>query len=223
MDVRDVGVEVLPREALCGEDPVGTCGTENDRSLVFVVNNWGRASNPAVSEFDIGISTRGNPAPEFFVVGVDFGVVTAGDFDGRFASFIFDANTGDLIDVWIATAPMNGSTVELPALASDIGLAPNGDSTMFDYAVAAFSIVPGDPDIPGANFVDVTGFGKFRSHQPPVSTGDFVSLNPSQTKSGTLTVDKGQLAVSPVLGWLAVSLDDANGAAQADEIPIGNP
>ena len=223
MDVRDVGVQVFPREALCGEDPVGTCGTENDRSLVFVINNYGPSSNPAISEFDIGISTQGNAAPEYFVVGVDFGAVTTGDFDGRFASLIFDAKTNDLLDAWVATAPMNGSTFELPVLASDIGLAPEGDSTKFDYAVAAFSIVPGDPDIPGANFVDVTGFGSFRSHQPPVSTGDFVSLNPGQSKAGTLTVDKGQLAASPVLGWLAVSLDDASGAPQAEEIPIGNP
>ena len=222
MDVRDVGVQVLPREALCGEDPVGTCGTDDDRSLVFVINNWGRASNPAISEFDIGVSTQGNSAPEYFVVGVDFGLVTTGDFDGRFASFIFDA-AGNLIDVWVATAPMNGSTLELPLLASEVGLAPKGDSTKFDYSVAAFSFVPGDPDIPGANFEDVTGEGHFRSHQPPVSTGDFFSLDPGQTKTGTLAVNKGQLAVSPVLGWLVVSQDDATGAAQADEIPIGNP
>jgi minor extracellular serine protease Vpr len=222
MDVRDVGVQALPRETLCGDDPVGVCGTADDQSLIFVINNWGRASNPGVSEFDIAVDTKGNAAPEYFVVGVDLGAVLAGDFDGRFASFIFDA-AGNLIDAWVATAPMNGSTLELPALASELGLAPKGASTKFDYSVAAFSIVPGDPDIPGANFVDVTGVGHFRLDKPPVSTGDFIPLAPGETKAATLSVDVGQAAASPVLGWLSVSLDDATGEAQADEIPIGTP
>jgi minor extracellular serine protease Vpr len=208
MDVRNVGVQVFP-----GED-FGS--TPDDRGLVFAVNVFGFASNPAVSEFDIAIDTKGNSAPEFFVVGVDFGAVTAGEFDGRFASFLFTA-AGDLVgSVWVATAPMNGSTIELPVLASDLGLDPAVNSTRFSYSVASFSIVPG-------GLVDTTAVGHFRSHQPPVSTGAFLSLAPGETKSATLSVDKGQLAVSPVLGWLAVSLDDARGAAQVEQIPIGTP
>jgi hypothetical protein len=61
-----------------------------------------------VTEFDIAIDT-GNSDPEFFVVGVDFGALTTGDFDGRIASFILDA-AGNLVDVWVPDAPMNGST-----------------------------------------------------------------------------------------------------------------
>ena len=34
-----------------------------------------------------------------------------------------------------------------------------------------------------------------------------------------LKLDKGQFAGTTVLGWLVVSLDDPNGAAQAEEIP----
>jgi hypothetical protein len=37
-----------------------------------------------------------------------------------------------------------------------------------------------------------------------------------------VTVHKGKFAGSPQLGWLAATLDDANGAAQADEIPVGD-
>lgn len=207
MDIRNAGVQVLPGEAL-GSTP-------DDRALVFAVNVFGYASNPSVSEFDIAVDTKGNSAPEFFVVGVDFGAVTAGSFDGRFASLIFTA-AGELVGAWVATAPMNGSTIELPVLASELGLDPAVNSTKFSYSVASFSIVPG-------GLVDTTGVGQFRSHQPPVSTGAFLSLAPGETKSTTLSVNKGQLAVSPVLGWLAVSLDDARGAAQVEEIPIGTP
>ena len=117
-----------------------------------------------MNEFDILIDLQNDGRPDFLVVGVDFGAVTAGSFDGRFTSFIFDKN-GNLVDLWVASAPMNGSTVELPTLASEIGLDPAVNSTKFNYAVNAFSIVPG-------NIVDTTSAGSFRSHQPPVSSGD---------------------------------------------------
>jgi minor extracellular serine protease Vpr len=207
MDVRNAGVQVLPGEALGS--------TAEDRSLVFTVNVHGHASNPAVSEFDIAIDTKGNSAPEFFVVGVDIGAVTAGSFDGRFASLIFTA-AGELVSAWVATAPMNGSTIELPVLASELGLDPDVNSTKFGYSVASFSLVPG-------GLVDTTGVGQFRSHQPPVTTGDFFSLAPGANRDVQLTANKGQLAVSPVLGWLAVTLDDARGPGQVEKIPIGNP
>jgi hypothetical protein len=38
-----------------------------------------------------------------------------------------------------------------------------------------------------------------------------------------LSVDRGKQAGTPQLGWLVVGLDDANGAAQANEVPIGTP
>ena len=207
MDVRDVGVQVLPGEVLGS--------TADDRSIVFAVNVDGFASNPTVSEFDIAVDTTGNSAPEVFVVGVDIGAVTAGSFDGRFASLIFTA-AGELVSAWVATAPMNGSTIELPVLASELGLDPDVNSTKFGYSVASFSLVPG-------GLVDTTGVGQFRSHQPPVTTGDFFSLAPGANRDVQLTANKGQLAVSPVLGWLAVTLDDARGPGQVEKIPIGNP
>jgi len=205
MDIRDVGVQALPGAALGG--------SADDRSLVFAVNTYGMWSNPSVSEIDIAIDLQNNGVPDFFVVGVDFGAVLAGSFDGRYASFIFDAD-GNLINLWVASAPMNGSTMLLPTLASDIGLDPDVNSTKFNYAVAAFSIVPG-------GLVDVTGAGTFRSHQPPVSSGDFASLVPSAATSWTLSVDKGKQASAPQLGWLVVTHDDANGAAQTDQVPLG--
>lgn len=204
-DIRAVGVQALPGPALGG--------SADDRALVFAVNMHGRWSNPSVNEIDISIDLQNDGRPEFFVVGVDLGAVLAGSFDGRYASFIFDA-AGNLINAWVATAPMNGSTMLLPTLASDIGLDPLVNSTKFNYAAAAFTIVPG-------GLVDVTGTGTFRSHQPPVSSGDFASLGPGGGTSWTLSVDKGKQASAPQLGWLVVTHDDANGAAQTDEVPLG--
>ena len=215
MDVRDVGVQVQPKSFLCGTSTTGLCGATDDRSLIFAINTYGQASNPSINEFDIAIDLQNNGKPDFFVVGVDFGAVTANSFDGRFASFIFDGK-GNLIDLWVASAPMNGSTLLLPVLASEIGLDPAVNSTRFRYSVNAFSIVPGV-------LVDTTAQASFRSHQPPVSTGQQIPLAPGANATLTVSVDKGKLAGTPQLGWLVIGLDDANGAAQADEVPVGNP
>jgi minor extracellular serine protease Vpr len=205
MDIRAAGVQVLPGEVLDG--------AATDRSLVFAVNGWGRWSNPSVNEFDIAIDLQNDGRPDFFVVGADFGAVVAGQFDGRYASLIFDA-AGNLINAWVADAPMNGSTVLLPTLASDIGLDPAVNSTRFRYAVTGFSIVPG-------GLVDPTSVAEFRSHDPAVSTGQFVPLAPGASASATVDVDRGKFAGTPQLGWMVVTQDDPNGEAQADLIPVG--
>ena len=215
LDVRDVGVQLQPREFLCEDAPAGECGTADDSSLIFAINNWGIASNPAVNEFDIAIDKQNDGRPDAFVVGVDLGVVLTGQFNGQFASFIFDQD-GNLVDIWVADAPMNGSTVELPALASELGLNPaSTGSEKFNYWVNSFSIVPGA-------LVDTTNKGEFRVDKSPVSTGQFLPLNPGQSGTLNVTVDKGKFASSPQLGWLVATLDDANGAAQADEVPAGD-
>jgi minor extracellular serine protease Vpr len=205
VDVRSVGVQVLPGEFLGG--------AETDRSLQFVINLHQRWSNAAVTEFDIPIDLQNDGRPDYFVIGVDFGAVTAGSFDGRVAAFIFDA-AFNLVNAWVAENPMNGSTIILPTLASDIGLVPGENSTKFNYAAAAFGIVPEGP-------VDVTASASFRVDQPPVSSGDFFELDPGESATLDLAVDKGKNAGTPQLGWLVASIDDGNGAAQADEIPIG--
>jgi len=209
MDIRAVGVQVQPTEFLLGEEGADP----NNRSLIFAINGFGQWSNPSVNEFDIVIDLQNDGRADFFVVGVDLGAVLAGQFSGQYASFIFD-DDGNLINAWVADAPMNGSTVLLPTLASDIGLGQTGQA-IFRYAVAGFSIVPG-------GLVDTTVFAKFRPFEPPVSTGDFVPLAPGASASLEVTVDRGRFANSPQLGWMIVTQDDPNGAAQADLVPVGS-
>src|SRR4029077_17133401 len=90
MDVRDVGVQVLPGSAF---------GVANsDRGLVFVINTWGKATNQSVNEYDIPIDTNGDGQPDFVVVGADLGFVETGSFNGQFASFTINAHTGAIVD-----------------------------------------------------------------------------------------------------------------------------
>jgi hypothetical protein len=207
-DIRAAGVQVLPAEALTGvADP-------SDRGLVFAINTWGKWSTASSNEFDIAIYGSNKHKPDYFVVGVDFGAVTAGAFDGRFASIIFDA-AGNVVDAWVADSPANGSTVLLPALASEIG--QTGKNTRFTYSVVGFSIED-------SSLVDpVAGQAEFNTFNPALTTGQFVPLSPGGSASIPVAVDKGKLSTAPAKGWLVVTLDDANGAAQADTVPIGAP
>ena len=228
-DIRAVGVQVLPREALCGQDPVGVCGTDLDRALVFAINVHGFYSNPSVGEFEIALDTDNDGDVDYFVVGVDIGAVLAGAFDGRFASLVFDADTSDLVNAWVAEAPLNGSTMLLPLLASDIGLADRRVSLTllqpFTFQVSAFSVVPGDDgdeDTPDVNtFDDVTEVAELSTQAIlRIRTPESVRLAPGE--SGAI-----QLPLLPLprafttggKGWMIVTHDDANGAPQADLVP----
>jgi minor extracellular serine protease Vpr len=85
--------------------------------------------------------------------------------------------------------------------------------------VTAFSAVPG-------GIVDSTGSALFDPFHPAVSSG---VLNEDGTAKAVaaggsislpLSVDKSQLGNTPALGWLVASVDDANGAPQADEVAV---
>jgi len=210
MDVRAVGVQVLPGDLpLFGSTP-------SDRGLVFLINTWGQSTNQSINEFDIQIWTRadGNQgSPDFVVVGADLGAVLTGTPNGVFAAFTINVKTAAIIDSYYADAPMNGSTIELPTLASDFGLTAKDQG--LTYSVNAFNSVPG-------GLVDVTGSASINPFSPPVSSGDFATLKPGTSASFPLTVytnqqeqEQGQ---SSVLGWLIASVDNANGARQALEI-----
>jgi len=55
-----------------------------------------------------------------------------------------------------------------------------------------------------------------------VSTSQFVSLAPCASAPISLTVDYDQSRRLQTLGWLVANVDDAAGAAQADEVPFGS-
>ena len=214
MDVRAVGVQVLPGDALGG--------AATDTGLVFVVNTWAPSTNQSVNEFDILIDNNGDGVADFIVVGFDLGAVLTGSFNGQFGSFTIEASTGNIIDAFLADAPMNGSIIELPALASELGLSPNTTPAKppaipatparptFSYRVNAFSLITGA--------VDTTGSATFTPFNPAVSSGDFASLAAGTSTTMSLTVDDVQQSKTPALGWLVVSVDDASGVPQAAEV-----
>ena len=203
-DVRAAGVQTMSSAVLLGvDDP-------SDRSIQFAVNMWDRFATAAPHEIDIAVDTDGDGQANRYVVGIDDGAIFAGAFDGLFLSLIFDADTGDVIDGWLADAPLNGSTVILPALASDLGLS-EGDGS-FTWWVAAWDGFTGLAD-------ETVQAGAFDAFSPAQTTADFVAVAPGATVNVPVTADR---SVAGVRGWLVVTLDDANGAAQADVVRISS-
>ena len=113
------------------------------------------------------------------------------------------------MDAWLADAPLNGSTLILPALASDLGL--TADSGSFTYWVAAFDYETGIPD-------ETAVSRPFDVFNPAQSTGDFVPVASHGHATIPAWANKAALHAGDVRGWLVVSLDDANGGAQAQVI-----
>ena len=194
-DIRAVGVQSVPAAVFTGvDDP-------NDRGIQFAVNMWDRFSSAAPHEVDIAIDTNNDGVTDRYVVGYDHGNLFAGAYDGVELSLVFDADF-NLIDYWYADAPANGSTLLLPALASDLGLAPGSGS--FSYNVAAVDGFTGVPDLTSQS----TAFDAFT---PSQSTGDFVPVAGRSHTSIPAWYTPGTKAA-----WMVVTLDDRNGAAQAD-------
>jgi minor extracellular serine protease Vpr len=195
-DIRDVGVQSF-----------------SDGSMGFAINGYNTSSTPATQEFDVAIDTQHNGRPDYFVVGADLGAVTTGTFSGQFASFVFDAKTGKRIGKpLVADSTMNGSTVVIYALASELGL--QAANTSFNYAVNGYSIFGGP--------VDSTSWAAYNLAKPGVSSGNFVKV---AATGGTATIplwaDYDALQSAPALGWLIVNDDDTGGAAQADTVALG--
>jgi hypothetical protein len=201
--VRAVGVQSQPG-SFCG-------GDDSDRCLIFAINGWHQWSNAAATEFDIAIDTNGDGAIDYVVFSFDDGYLFTGSFNGIVDSFTFGAG-GNFIDAFYADAPMNGSVIELPALASDMGITAAAPS--FSYSITGFDLITGNIDA-------VPGKAPFNAFTPSVSNGQFVVLASGASAKLPLSVDPALQATTPSLGWMIVSLDNRNGAAQAALIPVG--
>jgi hypothetical protein len=178
-----------------------------DRSLVFAVNVWDRFSSASPHEFDILIDVDGDEVEDYVLFGYDYGMVVAGAFNGLYVAFVYDIGLGDITDAWLADAPLNGSTLLLPALASDFGLMA-GDTLA--YKVAAW-----DGYVFGA--YDETGWSQtFDPWDMMQSQGQFKAVDgkdAAKTKAWFYRVPS-------VKGWLVVSMDDQNGSAQANIVKV---
>lgn len=202
-DIRSVGVQTYPGSLLGSTVP-------DDQAVVFAVNVEDKWSTASTIEIDLPIDVDGDGAWDYTVVGADYGAVMNGSENGQFSSFTFD-RSGKVVDVYIAAAPMNGSTVLLPTLASSLGMTPSSPpftvrAQSVDRLTRVIDVVPGR--------------GRWQPFAPAVSSADLIDLTAASTTSFPVTVNLAQQADQQVLGWLVVALDDRNGAEQADRLPL---
>lgn len=203
VDIRSVGVQTYPGFLL---DPSAT----DDLAIVFAVNVEEAWSTASTGEIDLPIDVNGDGQYDVTMVGADFGAVMNGSDDGRFAAIVF-ARDGTVLSAFVADAPMNGSTVLLPALASDLGV--SATSPAFTVRAQSFDRINKVLD-------KVPGQARWQPFRPAVSTGDLVDLTAASATTLPVRVDLAAQADQQVLGWLVVTLDDRNGESQADRVPL---
>jgi len=197
-DIRDVGVKQFDT----GGSGLG---------LEFLVNMHGRWSTPGQVVTDINVDTNRDGTPDFLVEAADGELALAGAPDGTYVTAVYDLSSGSLVKTFNAEAPENSSTMGLFLLASTLGL--TDASGPFSYSVTTYDFETGGK-------VDTTGSARYDPFHPPVSSGDAPTLAPGASRVQPLTVHTAALATQPTLGWLFASFDDANGGAQADEVPL---
>jgi subtilisin family serine protease len=206
-DVRAVGVQQFQFDA-------------TRQLLVFAVNGWNRWSNASSNEFDIYVDVNGDGTDDYVIVGADNGLVTAGEADGQFNTFVFELTTGAAsISPFGAVAPTDSSTVLLPILSSQLCRTGkpclSATNPRVTYHVVSFDIVNGGNKV-------VSGVAKYNAFGSAVSDGGFAgAVAPGATDTSvTVSVKSAELAQTPPLGLMVVTFDNKAGDDEAELIGI---
>ncbi len=208
-DIVDVGVASLAGKLL-GDPSIAA----TDQQIVFAVNMAKGTSTQAIHEVDVNIDTNGDGRSDFVTMMADFGLVTAGTPDGRLGSFTFDLTdpAQPLVDLWSATGPANGSVVEMPVLASRLGLGPTHG--LFRFSVQGRTILHDA-------VADRTSVAAFNPYKSAVTEGARVAaLQQNKAVKVPVTVDLTQAAAQKPLGWLVVTLDDMAGLNEGGRVRL---
>jgi hypothetical protein len=190
-------------------------------------------------EFDLLIDTNLDGVTDYTIIGADEGLVLNGEPNGRMNVFVEDRN-GVIVDARQADAPMNGSTILLSLPATALGL--TADHGRFAVRVVSKDLGSGVTDsIRGSAVFDLNHPVVTSDVQTDLAAaghpGDAGSIPVTVDMAGLdddkFEGDAGDVVLNGrrssqddwhdhrrhgVLGWLVISTDDANGAAQADEV-----
>jgi subtilisin family serine protease len=209
-DVRAVGVQsfAFPSKA----DP-------NRRALVFAVNTYNRWSNASVNEFDIYVDVDGDGKDDYIIVGADQGAVQTGSYNGLMGSFVFSTRSAAASILFLASAPTDSSTAELPVLSSQLCRTnePCLSSTnpRLTYHAVSFDIVNGGSKT-------VAGLAKYNPWSSAISDAGFAgAVAPGATDTSVnISVNSAEAAKTPALGLMVVTFDNKAGSDEAELIPV---
>ena len=214
VDVRAVGVATYPSSV----GPV----------VEFALNLHGRWSTASEGVYEVDLDTNRDGTADFAVVGADEQLALAGvgaGPDGVPVTIVYDLAGGGraVVDVFDPAAAPNSSTLLLAVPASALGLTSGSAAFSYTARASTADVEPqGDPAGPKPSVDTVDGVGAFDINNPAVSSGDNVGLAPGAASSVTLATTPSAFARNPVRGWMIVTADDGNGAAQADLVAAGD-
>lgn len=206
-DLRAVGVQSFNAAPLDPGDP----GLVGQQLIVFAVNNHDRWSSASTNEYDILVDSDGDGEPNYVVIGVDLGLVLAGQFSGEMGSFVFDLETEEMSIFFLGVAPTDSSTILLPVLSSQIGVSSENPS--FTYQATSYNVLS-----QGFDFIEDTG--GYNAYQPPISQGEFLVVAPGETATFDVAVDPETYERTLTHGLMVVSFDDRAGPFEAELIDV---
>jgi hypothetical protein len=187
--------------------------------VAFGISTYQRWSNAAQNEYDLYVNVDGDTNDDYLVVGVDLGLLTAGDPNGELAVAVFDLRTGAGDIAFLATAPTDSTTLVLPVLISQLCAEGSPclsvDNPRLSYHAASFGR-SGDQVVTDT----VTGTASFNAFTPAVDTGMFVTVNPDASASLPIHLDRAEFAQTRPLGFMVISPDNPSGSeAQLIGVP----
>ena len=143
----------------------------------------------------------------------DTGLVEGlGEATGQLATFLVNLKTGVEIEEFLGDAPFDGSTIEMPVFASDLGISPT--NPRFTYTLNAFDNIGGEVDLKGV------ASASFNAFTPSLSTALFVPVGPNLTVDVPVSIDKAELKKTPALGFMVVTEDNLSGESQANLLKL---
>jgi hypothetical protein len=196
-DIRAVGVQTFPVSS-------------TDNLLVFAVNTFDRFSNPAAGEVDLLLDTNGDGIADYDVFSFDYGALTAGAYNGEAVVGVQNLSTGAIQLRFFTDAPTDGSTLLLPAYASDLGLSPS--NPRFTYKAYSWNWDGAANAVPGS--------AAFNAYTPAISNGDWVPLAPGRTALEPVVIDPAEWSRTPAQGLMIVDKENRSGAPQATLLKV---
>jgi hypothetical protein len=186
--------------------------------LVFAVNTFDRWSNASTNEFDIYVDVDGDGVDDYVIVGIDQGLVQSGSFNGRMGSFVFSTRSAGASLFFLATAPTDSSTAELPALSSQLCRPAepclSASNPRVTYHAVAYDLINGGVNV-------VAGLAKYNVWSSAISQGGFATVAPHGTdQTNVISVNSAEWRRTPSKGLMIVTLDNKSGETEAQLIEV---